>query len=66
MEQEQGSSAQWEGHVIRDECYIYIFYTSTGNTHACGFKAQEEASDAALHAILSSGSRHVMNLCRRS
>lgn len=32
---------------VGNECYIYIFYTSTGNSHACGFKAEEEASDTA-------------------
>lgn len=51
---------------MRDEHLIYIFYTRTGNAHACGFKAQEEASDAEAHAIVSSGSCHVMNPCGRS
>lgn len=31
-----------------------------------GFKAQEEASDAVLYTTLSSGSCHVMNVCRGS
>lgn len=33
--------------VLRDECNINISYSSTGNTHACGFKAHGEASDGA-------------------
>lgn len=40
------------GNVMRNEHLIYIFYTSTGNAHACGFKAQEEASDAVPHVIV--------------
>lgn len=35
------------GLVMRDECNINISYSSTGNTHACGFKAHGEASDGA-------------------